>query len=145
MDLLWVILYLAYTAVLVGVAYTDIRERRIPNKVMYPALLAALVFMFYSPGWRTALLGAALGAFVFFLPVVSFGRRGGMGDVKLAAFIGLILGLPGTFTALVIAVASAVVVGLVGVLLGKLDRRSTIPFAPFLALGALVTLAASVA
>lgn len=133
-------LQIGYALVLISVAYTDLRERRIPNKIIVPALGVALVAMFYIPGWQSALIGAAVASFVFILPVISFGKQGGMGDVKLAAFIGLILGWPVTFTALVIAILLAAAVALIGVLIGKWNRKSLIPFGPFLSLGALICL-----
>ncbi|MCX6033031.1 MAG: prepilin peptidase [Chloroflexi bacterium] len=136
-------LYLIYVAALVVVAYYDIRERRVPNVVSYPAILFALGAMWAAPdGWRSALLGAIVAAAVMLVPVIVYGaQRAGIGDVKLAIFIGLILGFtPALFWAALIAFAGAAIVGLVGVVLGKLTFKSALAFGPFMALGACLAL-----
>jgi leader peptidase (prepilin peptidase)/N-methyltransferase len=64
----------------------------------------------------------------------------GLGDVKLAAVLGLYLGIP-VATALLVAFGAGALAGLVMVVVGGWEARSrAIPFAPFLALGALVAL-----
>ena len=110
-----------------------------PNNIMFPAILLGLIAMFYRPGWQSGLIGAAVGAGIMLLPVVTLGKKGGMGDVKLAFFMGLILGFPGVLVALIIAHVSTIFLW-IGILLKKLTRKSLIPFAPFLSFGALVIL-----
>ncbi|MBC7257291.1 MAG: prepilin peptidase, partial [Chloroflexi bacterium] len=72
-------------------------------------------------------------AFLIFLLVYLISPQGmGDGDVRLAAFSGLITGFPG---ALLAVFGSFVLGGVVGVLLllsGKAGRKTAIPFAPFL-------------
>jgi prepilin signal peptidase PulO-like enzyme (type II secretory pathway) len=136
------VFYLAYLAALIAVAYSDFRERRIPNRIIYPAILVALGAMFRFPGWGTALLGGAVAALVFIVPVFIYGpERAGIGDVKLAFFIGLIFGFSMTlYWALLVGFGSAALVGLVGILLRKMSRKSLLPFGSFLALGAIAFL-----
>ena len=134
-----IVLDIVYFCVLVAVSFTDLRSRRIPNKIIFPAIGLALIAMFYTPGWRTALIGAALGAGFMLLPVVAFGKHGGMGDVKLAFFMGLILGFPGIVFALIVAHLSTIVLW-IGVWLKRLNRKSVVPFGPFLAFGTAVFL-----
>ncbi len=134
-------LQLAYLALLAYVSYTDIRWRIIPNRVMYPALLVALAAMFVSPGWQAGLLGAAIAGGVFLLPVFLYGpERAGMGDVKLALLIGLVVGFPSVVYALFATFALAALFSLAGLLSGKLSRRTAIPYGPFLAIGGVVGL-----
>jgi prepilin peptidase CpaA len=82
------------TVVLVGVAMiTDLRWRRIPNFLTFPALGLALVVRIGFQGW--AGLGVALGGAVLapgLLLLMHGGRGLGMGDLKLAAGIGAIVG-----------------------------------------------------
>jgi len=119
----------------------DLRERRIPNRATLPGIALALVGMFLKPGPGPALLGGSVGLAFFFLPVLIFGpERAGMGDAKLALFVGLILGFPIIIYALAVACVAALVVILPALALRKTTLRSTIPFGPFLALGALVGL-----
>jgi prepilin signal peptidase PulO-like enzyme (type II secretory pathway) len=139
------VFYMAYIIVLTAVAYSDLRERRIPNRIIYPAILVALGAMFHHfPGWGTALLGGVAAALVFIVPVFIYGSdQAGIGDVKLAFFIGLIFGfsIP-LLWALLIGSGSAALVGLVGILLHKMGRKSLLPFGSFLALGAIACLIA---
>lgn len=136
------VFYVAYIVVLIAVAYSDFRERRIPNRIIYPAILAALGAMFRFPGWGSALLGGAVAALVFIVPVFIYGpERAGIGDVKLAFFIGLIFGFSTTlYWALLVGFGSAALVGVVGILLRKMSRKSLLPFGSFMALGAIVFL-----
>lgn len=129
------------TPVLVAAAVTDLRTRTIPNSLTAAgavSLLAvrALVAPSSLPaavGWGAVLL-AALGALAFL-------RTGGMGmgDAKLAGVLGLALG-PGAVVALLVACAAATAVG-AGVAVREglaRARRTTVPLAPFLAVGAAV-------
>jgi leader peptidase (prepilin peptidase)/N-methyltransferase len=79
--------------------------------------------------WRSG-----LGAFIFLLilHVVTKGKGMGIGDVKLAIFMGLFLGWPGILMAFYIAFISGAIVGVGLILTKKLKRTSQIPFGPFL-------------
>jgi prepilin signal peptidase PulO-like enzyme (type II secretory pathway) len=98
--------------------------------------------MFHFPGWGRALLGGAVAALVFIIPVFIYGpERAGIGDVKLAFFIGLIFGFSLTlYWAFLVGLGSAALVGLVGIFLRKMSRKSLLPFGSFLALGAIAFL-----
>ena len=81
-------------AVTVTAAVTDIRDRRIPNRLTYPAAVAGIVLQTAIHGWRGLLLslgGALLFGGVFLLFHIA--RAMGAGDVKLAAAVGCIVGL----------------------------------------------------
>jgi prepilin signal peptidase PulO-like enzyme (type II secretory pathway) len=91
-------------------------------------------------GWSTSLIGAAVGFGLFYLIAVM--SRGGMGggDVKLMAGVGALLGWKGV---LLTTFSGSLTGSVVGILLMKLKgkgRKTKIPFGPFLALGALVSL-----
>jgi len=142
------VFYVAYIVVLIAVAYRDFRERRIPNRIIYPAILVALGAMFHFPdwgrfpGWGIALLGGVSAALFFIVPVFIYGpEQAGIGDVKLAFFIGLIFGVSRyLYWALLVGLVSTALVGLVGILLRKMSRKSLLPYGPFLALGAIALL-----
>lgn len=130
-------LYIIYTAVLCYVSWTDIQSRRIPNNVIGPAILIALGAMIWSGNWRDALLGAVIGP----LPLVisrwiSGANQVGMGDIKLAIFIGLILGYPLVLYGVTTSLVLSLLVGAIGMAQGKYTIRSKLPFGPFLAVGA---------
>src|SRR5712672_1486148 len=81
------------TAVAVTAAITDVRDRRIPNRLTYLAMIAGLVLQAAVHGWRGLLLGL-VGGLLFggvFL-IFHLVRAMGAGDVKLAAALGCIIG-----------------------------------------------------
>ena len=86
---------------------------------------------------------AAVGAGGFLLlAAVAYPKGMGMGDVKLAAVIGLYLGRA-VAPAMLVALAAGALVGVVMMLRdGAGARKSAVPFGPFLALGAVVGLLA---
>jgi prepilin signal peptidase PulO-like enzyme (type II secretory pathway) len=86
------------------------------------------------------LAGGAIGFGLLFIIAYIYPAGMGMGDVKLATFIGLAVGFPAVFVALLI---SFVVGGLVGgglLLTGLKGRKDPIPFAPFLVAGGMVAM-----
>ena len=87
--------------VLVVITRTDLEDRLIPNRVVLPGAVVILVARTIdepSVGWLLAGLGAGL---VLFLIALAYPRGMGMGDVKLAAFLGAGLGLAVTVALLV--------------------------------------------
>ena len=132
----------AFLAVLLALALIDARHRVLPNRIVYPAVLAFGVAIVAGDlaDARVDLAGAAWGfvAFGGALLVISLISRGmGMGDVKLGFLIGLVLGsLALSFVAVAAGVAIlAGGVGAVAALAAGRSRKSAIPFGPFLALG----------
>lgn len=133
-----VALYILYAGVLLYVSWTDIRTRLIPNTVIVPAILIALATMSWTLGVRSALVGAVLCPLPLVIArMVAGAQQVGMGDIKLALFIGLILGYPLALWGVVIGLVLSLVVGLGGVMRGRMTLRSKLPFGPFLAAAAL--------
>jgi leader peptidase (prepilin peptidase)/N-methyltransferase len=145
----------AIAAVLLGVALAagliDARHRVIPNRLTLPALVvvAALVLAAWLAGGPVRLAGAALGMLAMgggLLIVAVVAPHGmGMGDVKFAAVIGLALGSLGLRHVAVAAVAAVLAGGVAGVvaLAAGRGRRDTLPFGPYLGVGALAAVAAA--
>ena len=129
-----------FCVVLVVVSAIDLEHRIVPNRIVLPAavaVLAARTVIDPSPEWALGAVGAS--AFLL-AAALAYPAGMGMGDVKLALLIGAMLGwaVPvAIMLALVTAVAFSVVLF---VRHGGRARRMAIPFAPFLALGALVGL-----
>jgi prepilin peptidase CpaA len=81
-------------AVAVAAAVTDLKERRIPNRLTYPAIVSGLLLQLALHGWTGLLLGLS-GALLFggvFMPFYLI-RAIGAGDVKLATALGSIVGI----------------------------------------------------
>ena len=125
----------ALSALLLAVAaattLTDLRERRIPNRVTGPAAVAAVAIgCVLDLDGEPVRLAAGAAAAVFLGVAALLNPAGmGLGDAKLAGVMGLALGPP---VAVAILVACAA-----GTAYGLAARAATLPFAPFLALGAL--------
>jgi leader peptidase (prepilin peptidase)/N-methyltransferase len=136
---------LALIATLVPVTLTDIERRVIPNKIMLRAAIAAVAIgLVTRPSGvpEQLIAGAAAGAFLLVM-VIAYPAGMGMGDVKLVGVLGLFLGR---------SVAVALIVGVLGVAIAGIaiiaakgiakGRKTGVPFAPFLAIGAVVALLA---
>src|SRR4051812_18261191 len=118
---------------------TDLRERRIPNRLTGPAALAAFVLgCALDLDGQPARLVAGAAATAFFGVAATVSPQGmGMGDAKLAGVIGLCLGPEGTVVAVLAALAAGSLYGIATLVRhGRQARKAAIPFGPFLALGA---------
>lgn len=131
-----------YSSLLIVFLAIDLERGVILNKVSYPAIAVALLFALLIPE-RTALEMLAGGLIAFgvllaFALIIPSGM--GMGDVKLAAFIGLVVGYPYVWLALFLAFVIGGLIAGALVLAKVVARRDPIAFAPFLAAGAVVTM-----
>jgi leader peptidase (prepilin peptidase)/N-methyltransferase len=152
---------LAYASfVVVGVVLSaiDLRRRVIPNRIVVPATGVGLVLLVAASAIdpdgglhdgdvgqivRVVFGGSAL--FLAFLVLALISPRGmGMGDVKMAAFVGIHLAFEGwreLFYGAAAAFIGAAVVGAALLVTRRAARSSTIPFGPLMLLGAVVVLA----
>ena len=131
--------------VLIVLFITDLRYFLIPDRIMLLAIgvavaavaLNKLFFQCGLPGVPCSVLGVFLSllgaAFFLALVLVSGGRWMGLGDVKLAVFMGLFLGFAKLIAALLIAFFAGSVIGSILILLRKKNLKSEVPFGAFLA------------
>ncbi len=136
-----------FTSVLLLMTITDLEHRLIPDRGMLPSILIAALAspLWFGRGWYLALVGGAIGYGFFWLAVQLGDRllgRGAMGwgDVKLAAFVGLITGFPGIITALVITIIAGGVISLILLVTRVVNLKSGIPYGPFICLGGFITM-----
>jgi prepilin signal peptidase PulO-like enzyme (type II secretory pathway) len=138
-----------YACLFTIIFVTDLEQGLILNKVVYPGMVVALLLALYPLPWLSepmgmriaySALGGAIGFAIFLL--IAIVSRGGMGwgDVKLAALIGLATGFPLVFLAIIMGAILGGIVAVALVIAKKRKRRQTIPFGPFLAVAAMVTL-----
>jgi leader peptidase (prepilin peptidase)/N-methyltransferase len=134
----------ALLATLAAITLTDLERRVIPNAILAVSAVAAIgiaVAMDPSSLPERAIAAAGAGGFLL-LAAVAYPKGMGMGDVKLAAVIGLYLGRA-VAPAMLIALAAGALVGVALMLRdGAEARKRAVPFGPFLALGAVVGLLA---
>ena len=136
-----IVLSIALILLVVPAALIDLERRIIPNRITaLGAVLALVLGLALDPAGEPERLigGAAAGGFLL-VAALAYPGGMGMGDVKLAAMIGLFLGAS-VAPALLVALLTGVLLG-VAVLARKgarAGRKTAVPFGPFLALGAVV-------
>jgi leader peptidase (prepilin peptidase) / N-methyltransferase len=141
-------LFAPFLALLVAISIIDLRHRKIPNRLVYPALVVAAVFVVVADlaGSTLEAPRAAVGFLAYgvgLLVVALISPRGmGMGDVKLAALIGLVCGGIGLRYVGVAAGVGILIGGIAAIiaLASGAGRKSALPFGPFLAAGAAVAI-----
>lgn len=128
---------LVFVSMLLAVTLTDLERRIIPNKILLVGTVIALVIVAISdPGSVPERLAAGAGAGgVLFLAALAYPGGMGMGDVKLAAAMGIFLGVE-VIPAMLIALLAGSAVGIAMMIRqGAAARKQAIPFGPFLAIG----------
>lgn len=129
---------LLFVSTLVIVSNADLDMRVVPNAVIVPALgLGAITMaLAYPDEWLTWTLAALIAFAVMFATALAYPRGMGMGDVKLAAVMGLYLGRA-VAPALLMAFLLGTLVGLVVIARRGVSegRKTALPFAPFMAVG----------
>ncbi len=122
---------------LLAISLFDLRQHRIPNRLLAltALIVAAASLIFRQPPPAAAVVGGAAGLAAFLLLARIRPGALGMGDVKLAGVIGLMLGFPQVIFALLFGMIAA---GLVALTLSLARSHTrTLAYAPYLALGAL--------
>lgn len=132
----------------IALVFIDLDCRRLPDAIvlpLWPASVAGLMCAGAVSGdWPIirALGGAGLWLLVIGGIWLATGGRGmGLGDVKLAPLLGLVLGWIGWGPASVGLAAAWLVGGVTAVVLlvaGRAGRRQELPFGPFLLIGFLI-------
>ena len=135
---------LVFVTMLAAITLTDLERRIIPNKILIVAAVAAVAIVAVGDPAslpQRALAAAAAGGLLFVV-ALAYPRGMGLGDVKLAATMGLFLGR-NVAPAILAALLAGSLVGLAMIARhGASARKQAIPFGPFLALGGVVGLLA---
>jgi leader peptidase (prepilin peptidase) / N-methyltransferase len=157
-----------FSALLVVLTITDLRERILPDVVNLFGLAAGLVFSFFTKptdgtalwianrwfdfpppqpvlSFADAVLGAMAGSGLLWVVAEGYfrlrGREGmGLGDVKMMAALGVFLGLKRTLMTVLAGSLLGSVIGIVLIAVSKKDRNYELPFGTFLGAGALLVL-----
>jgi len=142
-------------SVLIAVFFIDLERRIIPDGLVIAGMaggLALVAYNFVRPvgiygdrSWWNPLAGAAVGSgFLFLIALAGIiiyktDEAMGMGDVKIFVPIGIFLGWRMCIMALLLSMLAGGLAGLFLIATGLRDRKSTIPFGPFIALGTFAT------
>ncbi len=148
-NLLTVCYLLFAICILIVIFVYDLKHFIIPDKVIYPAILLAFSYQAIKLLWLNysiiQLLNILLAAGIaggFFLSLVFFsrGRWMGWGDIKMACFMGLLLGWPNILVALMLSFVLGGIIGLGLILTKKKVFKSQIRFGPFLSTATLISI-----
>jgi leader peptidase (prepilin peptidase)/N-methyltransferase len=157
-----------FSALLVVLTITDLRERILPDVVNLFGVVAGLLFSFFTKptdgtalwlakrwfdfpppqpvlSFADAILGALVGSGLLWFVAEGYfrlrGREGmGLGDVKMMAAVGVFLGLKRTLMTVLAGSLLGSVIGIILISLSKKDRNYELPFGTFLGAGALLVL-----
>ena len=150
------VLAFIFCATLVAVTFIDFEFRIIPDKITLPGIIIGLALgvvseFFYklhfpfTQGIFDSLIGTVVGAglpllFILLYYMITKNIGFGLGDVKLLGLFGAWLGWYAVFPIFLVSSVLGSVFGIAYMLIAKKDRRTEIPFGPYLALGAIVYL-----
>lgn len=143
-------------SILIAVFFIDLDHRIIPNGLVIAGLIGGILVFVYNfvypfeiygdRHWYNPLIGAAVGSGTLLLVALigylfyKTDDAMGMGDVKIFAPIGILLGWRLTIIALLLAIFIAGISSLVLIIIRKKNRKSTIPFGPFIVTGTFIAL-----
>ena len=135
-------LAIAYTCLLIVIGVIDLEHHRVLNGLTYPAIALALAAAAVTPGrgLLSLLLGGLIGGGALLLLALVSPRAMGFGDVKLAFFLGLVLGYPLVVVGLFLAFVVGGLVSLGQLAAGKVRRGDAVAFGPYLALAGFAAL-----
>lgn len=131
---------MVFSAMLVVVTFIDLDHQIIPDGVLLVGgiLGLPLIYLQSIEHLKWGVLGFfAAGLLLLIIAVLSKGGMGG-GDIKLAAVMGLYLGLKSVAVALMLAFLLGGLIGVLLLLTGIKGRKDPVPFGPFLAIGAIL-------
>lgn len=134
---------LLITFTLIAIFVSDLLYTTIPDKIVFPSLLISFIYLvLQSPNILISniLISLITAGFFYFLVLITRGRGMGMGDVKLVALMGLVLGWPKIVVALFLAFLTGALIGVILVIMGEKRLSSHIPFGPFLTAATLISL-----
>ncbi len=132
----FIIYHLFILSGLIVIFFADLKYRIIPDQVLFFLLLSVFFYLVvFKTNSISSYFISAIAAFLLFalLVVITKGRGMGLGDVKLAFVMGLILGFPLIVVGLYLSFLTGAAISLILVIRGRKTMKSTIPFGPFLA------------
>lgn len=136
-------LYALDGILLIGIFFHDLQYTKIPDIFIWPFIIVSLANnIFNKSSSFPELLIAFVIALVFFggQRLVSKGNWLGEGDVYMGIGMALLFGWKLLIVAIVLTYIVGGIIGLILLAMKKVDRKSKIPFAPFMVFGTLATI-----
>ena len=131
---------LVFTLIVISVI--DFKLKIIPNKITYPGIILALILslIFNHISFIPSLLGIIIPAGLFLLVALIYQKGLGMGDVKLVAMIGAVLGWQYTLLGVVFGSIIGLIIIFCLMMLKKFKPRQQIPFGTFISIGTVLVI-----
>jgi leader peptidase (prepilin peptidase)/N-methyltransferase len=137
----------AFIAALLTITFIDVDHQIIPDVISLPGIPLGVAASFFMPSitWMDSLIGLLVGGGSLYAVAWGYalitGKEGmGGGDIKLLAMIGAFLGWKGVLVTIFMGSAIGTLAGLAAMLAEKKDMKMRIPFGPFLAMGAIISI-----
>ncbi|MGE5551939.1 MAG: prepilin peptidase [Bacteroidota bacterium] len=137
------LVFAIYAALLIAVAGIDLHHMVIPDVLSLPGMGLGLLYGLARGRLAESLLGAAVGGgtllAVYYATLFLLKKEGlGLGDAKLLAMIGALLGWRGALFTILLGSLFGSIIGLIMIVGGRLKRGEPMPFGPYLAAAGLI-------
>lgn len=134
--------YLFLIYILIMITIHDIKDKTIPTDWLVLGTTIGLVFLIYNPNIK--LLEGIVGSCLFFFGLYTISKLSkggiGIGDVLIFALISFLTGWKMTITILILALLLSGMLGLILYVVKKIDKKTSIPFMPFILIAILFIL-----
>lgn len=144
-SLIYLVKYLLFICLLIPIFFIDLEHQIIPDSLSYTLIISGIIFSTIQRFFYSSILGVASGVLIFlviyYVSLLLLHQPGmGIGDVKMAAGIGAYFGWKLSLLAFFLSFLTGAVVATFFILFGLKKMKDKIPFGPFLATGAFLTL-----
>jgi len=144
------VIYFIFCSALIVITFIDLDYQIIPDTITLPGMVIGFVagsllmpdpFMRYSRlGFLSSIIGFLAGGGLYYaIAILSKGGMGG-GDIKMMAMVGALTGWKSVILTTFLGSFTGAILGIFLMIFKGKGRKTKIPFGPFLALGALITL-----
>lgn len=136
------LIFLFLVSYLIIISFIDLHEQIIPNVLSYSGIIIGLILsiFFNHISFVDSLLGLLIPAGALLIIAIIFKGGMGIGDVKLVGMIGTFIGFKYTLIGIFLGAFIGSVVGIAKLVKGDIERKTPIPFGPFINIGALIML-----
>ncbi|MEN8908265.1 MAG: A24 family peptidase [Clostridiales bacterium] len=135
--------YIFILSIILAATLVDIRIKKIPNKIILIGFFGLSVFILINFS-AIYIISSMIGIVVtlIILTPISIISKGsfGMGDVKLYSLSGGFLGVNGLLSCLFFSTMLAAITGMILIFIKKVEKKTTMPLAPFILLGTVITI-----